>query len=199
MIAELINLAKDIVAEAARGARFTPPLDEDQLAFFDAVATNESAVDVMARGSWPISPGSSSPSCSATSGRTGPCVTTSARSCGLRPFGVLLPGERLRPVPPVAVAIPGPHRSPPRPDPARSCCRPAAPATTGRRCVPPRPPPPRQPHPHPAHAQQPTPALWTSPRGTTRPARTRGHPSGRAWAASVGRQALAASSAVQCG
>ena len=51
MIAELINLAKDVVAEAARGARFTPPLDEDQLAFFDAVATNESAVDVMGEGS----------------------------------------------------------------------------------------------------------------------------------------------------
>jgi len=54
VIAELINLAKDVVAEAARGARFTPPLDEDQLACFDAVATNESAVDVMGEGirSW---------------------------------------------------------------------------------------------------------------------------------------------------
>jgi len=50
VIAELIALAKDVVAEAARGARFTPPLDSDQLAFFDAVATNESAVDVMGEG-----------------------------------------------------------------------------------------------------------------------------------------------------
>jgi len=50
VIAELIALAKDVVAEAARGDRFTPPLDEDQLAFFDAVATNESAVDVMGEG-----------------------------------------------------------------------------------------------------------------------------------------------------
>lgn len=50
VIAELIALAHDVVAEAARGQRFTPPLDEDQLAFFDAVATNESAVDVMGEG-----------------------------------------------------------------------------------------------------------------------------------------------------
>jgi len=50
VIAELIALAKDVVAEAARGAHFTPPLDGDQLAFFDAVATNESAVDVMGEG-----------------------------------------------------------------------------------------------------------------------------------------------------
>ena len=50
VIAELIALAKDVVAEAARGERFSPPLDEDQLAFFDAVATNESAVDVMGEG-----------------------------------------------------------------------------------------------------------------------------------------------------
>jgi type I restriction enzyme R subunit len=46
----LIALAKDVVAEASRGASFTPPLDSDQLAFFDAVATNESAVDVMGDG-----------------------------------------------------------------------------------------------------------------------------------------------------
>jgi type I restriction enzyme R subunit len=50
VIAELIALAHDVVAEAARGQRFTPPLDEDQLAFFDAVATNEAAVDVMGEG-----------------------------------------------------------------------------------------------------------------------------------------------------
>lgn len=50
VIAELIALAKDVVAEAARGTRFTPPLDSDQLAFYDAVATNEAAVDVMGEG-----------------------------------------------------------------------------------------------------------------------------------------------------
>jgi len=50
VIAELIALAKEVVAEAARGSTFNPPLDEDQLAFFDAVATNASAVDVMGEG-----------------------------------------------------------------------------------------------------------------------------------------------------
>lgn len=50
IIAELIALAKDVVAEASRGAKFSPPLDQDQLAYFDAVATNESAVDVMGEG-----------------------------------------------------------------------------------------------------------------------------------------------------
>jgi type I restriction enzyme, R subunit len=44
VIAELIEMAKDIRAEAARGARFTPPLDDDQLAFYDAVSQNDSAV-----------------------------------------------------------------------------------------------------------------------------------------------------------
>lgn len=46
VIAELVELAKDISAEAARGATFTPPLSNDELAFFDAVATNEVALDV---------------------------------------------------------------------------------------------------------------------------------------------------------
>ena len=50
VIAELIALAQDVVAEASRGASFSPPLDSDQLAFFDAVATNASAVDVMGDG-----------------------------------------------------------------------------------------------------------------------------------------------------
>lgn len=50
VIAELIELARDVVAEHRRGARFSPPLDQDELAYFDAVATNESAVDVMGEG-----------------------------------------------------------------------------------------------------------------------------------------------------
>ncbi|TQM63819.1 type I restriction endonuclease subunit R [Humibacillus xanthopallidus] len=50
VIAELIELAKDVVAEGSRGAMFTPPLDQDELAYFDAVTTNESAVDVMGEG-----------------------------------------------------------------------------------------------------------------------------------------------------
>jgi len=44
VIAELVELARDIAAEAARGASFSPPLSEDELAFYDAVAQNESAV-----------------------------------------------------------------------------------------------------------------------------------------------------------
>lgn len=50
VIAELIALAQEVVAEASRGSKFTPPLEEDELAFYDAVATNESAVDVMGEG-----------------------------------------------------------------------------------------------------------------------------------------------------
>jgi type I restriction enzyme R subunit len=44
VIAELIELAREVAAEGNRGARFSPPLSDDELAFFDAVATNESAV-----------------------------------------------------------------------------------------------------------------------------------------------------------
>ncbi len=46
VIAELIELAKEVAAEASRGARFSPPLNDDELAFYDAVAQNESAVAV---------------------------------------------------------------------------------------------------------------------------------------------------------
>lgn len=46
VIAELVELAKEVAAEASRGSQFTPPLSSDELAFYDAVATNESAVDV---------------------------------------------------------------------------------------------------------------------------------------------------------
>ncbi|GHG46363.1 DEAD/DEAH box helicase [Flavimobilis marinus] len=46
VIAAMIELAKEIAHEADRGKTFDPPLDEDQLAFYDAVAANESAVDV---------------------------------------------------------------------------------------------------------------------------------------------------------
>ncbi len=46
VIAELVALAKEVAAEASRGQHFSPPLSHDELAFFDAVAANESAVDV---------------------------------------------------------------------------------------------------------------------------------------------------------
>ena len=44
VIAELVELAREVAAEAGRGERFSPPLGVDELAFFDAVAQNESAV-----------------------------------------------------------------------------------------------------------------------------------------------------------
>jgi type I restriction enzyme R subunit len=46
VIAELIEMAKEVAAEANRGKDFSPPLSEDELAFYDAVSTNESAVEV---------------------------------------------------------------------------------------------------------------------------------------------------------
>lgn len=46
VIAALVALAKEVSAEASRGERFTPKLSEDELAFYDAVAQNESAVQV---------------------------------------------------------------------------------------------------------------------------------------------------------
>ena len=50
VIAELVELAKEIAAERNRGATFTPPLVEDELAFYDVVNLNKSAVDVMGEG-----------------------------------------------------------------------------------------------------------------------------------------------------
>jgi len=46
VIAELVELAKEVANEASRGATFTPPLSSDELAFYDAVATNEAAVEL---------------------------------------------------------------------------------------------------------------------------------------------------------
>jgi type I restriction enzyme R subunit len=45
VIAELVTMAREVAAEGSRGQHFTPPLSEDELAFYDAVATNESAVE----------------------------------------------------------------------------------------------------------------------------------------------------------
>jgi type I restriction enzyme R subunit len=39
-------MAKEVAAEGNRGERFTPPLSGDELAFYDAVAQNESAVEL---------------------------------------------------------------------------------------------------------------------------------------------------------
>jgi len=46
VIAELIEMAKEVSAEADRGKHFTPSLSEDELAFYDAVSANESAVEL---------------------------------------------------------------------------------------------------------------------------------------------------------
>ena len=47
VIAELVAMAKEVSADASRGSRFSPPLSNDELAFYDAVAENESAVTEM--------------------------------------------------------------------------------------------------------------------------------------------------------
>jgi type I restriction enzyme R subunit len=46
IIAELVELAREVAVEANRGANFTPPLSTDELAFYDAVSSNESAVQL---------------------------------------------------------------------------------------------------------------------------------------------------------
>lgn len=47
VIAELIEMAQDVANQAKRGEQFDPALGEDELAFFDAVAQNESASELM--------------------------------------------------------------------------------------------------------------------------------------------------------
>jgi type I restriction enzyme R subunit len=50
IIAELVRMAHEVSAESRRGERFDPPLSHDELAFYDAVASNESAVSEMGEG-----------------------------------------------------------------------------------------------------------------------------------------------------
>ena len=47
---EMVALAAEVLEESNRGAHFTPPLSSDELAFYDAVAQNDSAVDVQGEG-----------------------------------------------------------------------------------------------------------------------------------------------------
>jgi type I restriction enzyme R subunit len=47
IIAELVAIAKEVSADARRGEGFAPPLNTDELALYDAVAQNESAVTEM--------------------------------------------------------------------------------------------------------------------------------------------------------
>jgi len=44
---ELFEMAKDLAAEARRGEQFDPPLGRDELATYDAIADNASALDVL--------------------------------------------------------------------------------------------------------------------------------------------------------
>ncbi|NEE57366.1 DUF3387 domain-containing protein, partial [Streptomyces sp. SID8455] len=47
IIAQLVELAKTVAEDARRGEKFTPPLGNDELAFYDAVADLGSARDLM--------------------------------------------------------------------------------------------------------------------------------------------------------
>lgn len=47
VLIELFEMAKDLAAEAKRGEQFDPPLGTDELATYDAIADNESALDVL--------------------------------------------------------------------------------------------------------------------------------------------------------
>jgi type I restriction enzyme R subunit len=47
VIAELVAMAKEVSADAHRDQQFSPPLNPDELAFYDAVSQNESAVTEM--------------------------------------------------------------------------------------------------------------------------------------------------------
>ena len=47
IIAKLVELAREVSADANRGSGFAPPLNNDELAFYDAVVQNESAVTEM--------------------------------------------------------------------------------------------------------------------------------------------------------
>jgi type I restriction enzyme, R subunit len=47
VIAELVEMAKEVVAESDRGKQFDPPLHSDELAFYDVVAQNPAAVEGM--------------------------------------------------------------------------------------------------------------------------------------------------------
>ena len=50
VIAVLIDLAREVAAEGDRGSHFSPPLGDDELSFYDAVAQNESAVNEFGEG-----------------------------------------------------------------------------------------------------------------------------------------------------
>ncbi len=50
VIAALVEMSREAAAESQRGSHFKPALTNDELAFYDAVAQNESAVDLQGVG-----------------------------------------------------------------------------------------------------------------------------------------------------
>ena len=50
VIAALVEMAREVAEEANRGSLFEPSLTSDELAFYDAVSQNESAVDLQGEG-----------------------------------------------------------------------------------------------------------------------------------------------------
>jgi type I restriction enzyme, R subunit len=50
ILAALVDMAHEVSAESHRGERFDPPLGREELAFYDAVAANKSAVTEMGEG-----------------------------------------------------------------------------------------------------------------------------------------------------
>ena len=79
VIEELITLAKEMREASARGESLR--LSEDELAFYDALETNDSAVKVWATRPCGPSRRNWSGPCAPTSRSTGRCERTSAPSC----------------------------------------------------------------------------------------------------------------------
>ncbi|MET7671465.1 type I restriction enzyme endonuclease domain-containing protein [Micromonospora luteifusca] len=90
IIDELVAMAKEVSAEANRGQQFSPALTSDELAFYDAVADNESAVAVMTEGQLEDIARDLVTSVCGPSPSTGPPATTYAPSSA-RPSSVCWP------------------------------------------------------------------------------------------------------------
>ena len=79
VIEELIQLARDMREASARGEQLG--LSDDEVAFYDALETNDSAVRSSATRPCATSPANWSTPCAATSPSTGPCARTSGPTC----------------------------------------------------------------------------------------------------------------------
>ena len=79
VIETLIQLAKDMRAAAARGEKLG--LSDDELAFYDALEVNDSAVKVLGEQTLQNLPVSWSKQCARMSPSTRPCAKTCAHSC----------------------------------------------------------------------------------------------------------------------